>query len=190
MLLLSFADIVRAELPNFIPPSYRGSTVRYLYYVRSTLCGRWMELENGHSHRESKRDLIQLVSFLSAQYHLRQSVSVVEIVRLSNHLCDLKEGLLLVVLFETLVWGFFLSKKFSYLVWSLFWFCHCYFACFFFHFTFYLVLSSFAIIFQKKGIFAIIFTILVLPYITTSLQLLILMVSCLKIMEVCWLLFL
>ncbi|RWR72927.1 Reduced growth phenotype protein 1 [Cinnamomum micranthum f. kanehirae] len=67
--------IVRAELPNFIPPSFRGSTVRYLYYVRSTLCGRCMELENGHSHRESKRDLIQLEARAPLQIWVTQKTS-------------------------------------------------------------------------------------------------------------------
>ncbi|XXG46690.1 hypothetical protein AAC387_Pa02g1470 [Persea americana] len=67
--------IVRAELPKFIPPSYRGSTVRYLYYVRSTLCGQWMELENGHSHRESKRDLIQLEARAPLQIWVTQKTS-------------------------------------------------------------------------------------------------------------------
>ncbi|KAF8396060.1 hypothetical protein HHK36_017672 [Tetracentron sinense] len=57
-------NIVRAELPKIIPPSYRGTTIRYLYYVRSTLSGRWLVLENGHSHRESVKDLIELPTHL------------------------------------------------------------------------------------------------------------------------------
>ncbi|MQL87198.1 hypothetical protein Taro_019741 [Colocasia esculenta] len=53
-------DSVRAELPKILPPSYRGTTVRYMYYVRSTICGRWLVLENGHHDREPVNDLIQL----------------------------------------------------------------------------------------------------------------------------------
>ncbi|CAA7402941.1 unnamed protein product [Spirodela intermedia] len=51
---------VRAELPRFLPPSYRGTTIRYMYYVKTTICGRWLVLENGHSNAQSGNDLIQL----------------------------------------------------------------------------------------------------------------------------------
>ncbi|KAF2301487.1 hypothetical protein GH714_025068 [Hevea brasiliensis] len=53
-------DVVRAVLPSIIPPSYRGATIRYLYYVKGALSGRWLILENGHSHTESSKDLIEL----------------------------------------------------------------------------------------------------------------------------------
>lgn len=53
--------VVRTVLPNIIPPSYRGATIRYLYYVRSTLSGRYLVLENGRSHSESMKDLSELV---------------------------------------------------------------------------------------------------------------------------------
>ncbi|EEF44137.1 uncharacterized protein LOC8258066 [Ricinus communis] len=52
--------VVRVELPSILPPTFRGSTIRYFYYVKGTLCGRWLTLENGHSHRESSKDLIEL----------------------------------------------------------------------------------------------------------------------------------
>ncbi|KAF2301504.1 hypothetical protein GH714_025200 [Hevea brasiliensis] len=52
--------VVRAVLPSIIPPSYRGATIRYLYYVKGALSGRWLILENGHSHTESSKDLIEL----------------------------------------------------------------------------------------------------------------------------------
>lgn len=55
------ADVARTELPSIVPPSYRGATIRYFYYVRCTLSGRWLVLENGHSPRESRKDLIELV---------------------------------------------------------------------------------------------------------------------------------
>ncbi|KAK8613409.1 hypothetical protein V6N13_101171 [Hibiscus sabdariffa] len=49
--------LVRALLPNVIPPSYKGSTIRYLYYIKSTLSVRWLILENGHSSKDSGGDL-------------------------------------------------------------------------------------------------------------------------------------
>ncbi|XP_026664808.1 uncharacterized protein LOC103718423 isoform X3 [Phoenix dactylifera] len=51
--------LVRVELPKILPPSYRGTSIRYIYYVRSTLRGRWLVLENG-DHNRSTNDLIQL----------------------------------------------------------------------------------------------------------------------------------
>ncbi|CAK9170240.1 unnamed protein product [Ilex paraguariensis] len=53
-------DVVRTLLPSVIPPSYRGATIRYLYYVRSTLSGQYLMLENGHFPGESIRDLAEL----------------------------------------------------------------------------------------------------------------------------------
>ncbi|KAG0498307.1 hypothetical protein HPP92_002998 [Vanilla planifolia] len=41
--------MVRAELPKILPPSYRGTSIRYLYYVRSTMSGRWLVMDNGHN---------------------------------------------------------------------------------------------------------------------------------------------
>lgn len=59
--------VVRTVLPNIIPPSYRGATIRYLYYVRSTLSGRYLVLENGRSHSESMKDLSELEARLPLQ---------------------------------------------------------------------------------------------------------------------------
>ncbi|XP_058070686.1 uncharacterized protein LOC131219487 isoform X2 [Magnolia sinica] len=67
--------VVRAELPKIIPPSYRGSAIRYLYYVRSTLSGRWLVLENGHSNRGSAKDLIQLDARAPLQIWVTQKTS-------------------------------------------------------------------------------------------------------------------
>ncbi|KAF5183996.1 immunoglobulin, partial [Thalictrum thalictroides] len=53
--------MVRTELPKIIPPTYKGTTIRYFYYVRSTLAGRWLVLENGQYRRESMKNPIQLV---------------------------------------------------------------------------------------------------------------------------------
>lgn len=58
------ADLVRTVLPSIIPPSYRGATIRYLYYIRCTLSGQSLILDNGHSHEESSNDFAELVSFL------------------------------------------------------------------------------------------------------------------------------
>lgn len=51
---------VRVELPKNLPPSYRGTAIRYIYYVRASIHGRWLLLENGHCDRLSKDDFIQL----------------------------------------------------------------------------------------------------------------------------------
>ncbi|KAL5710693.1 hypothetical protein ACHQM5_021226 [Ranunculus cassubicifolius] len=52
--------IVRTELPKIIPPTYRGTTIRYFYYVKSTLTGRWLVWENGQFRRESMKDQVYL----------------------------------------------------------------------------------------------------------------------------------
>ncbi|KAL9252053.1 hypothetical protein AKJ16_DCAP00278 [Drosera capensis] len=49
--------LVRIVLPDVIPPSYKGTTIRYLYYVRSALFGRWLILDDGDSPQETVRDL-------------------------------------------------------------------------------------------------------------------------------------
>lgn len=59
--------VVRTVLPSVIPPSYRGTTIRYLYYIRSALSGQWLILENGHSDR----DLIKHVTELEARVPLQ-----------------------------------------------------------------------------------------------------------------------
>ncbi|CAN1165031.1 hypothetical protein LINPERPRIM_LOCUS33521 [Linum perenne] len=52
--------VVRTVLPTVIPPSYRGATIRYMYYVKGILSGRWLIMDNGHPHKESRNDLILL----------------------------------------------------------------------------------------------------------------------------------
>lgn len=52
--------VIRAVLPSIIPPSYRGATIRYLYYIKTMLSGQWQILETGHSQRESAKDLAEL----------------------------------------------------------------------------------------------------------------------------------
>ncbi|XP_048140185.1 uncharacterized protein LOC115731679 isoform X3 [Rhodamnia argentea] len=52
--------VIRAVLPSIIPPSYRGATIRYLYYIKTMLSGQWQILETGHSQRGSAKDLAEL----------------------------------------------------------------------------------------------------------------------------------
>lgn len=66
--------LVRAELPTVLPPSYRGTTIRYIYYVRSTLRGQWLVLENGHDS-ESTDNLIQLEARAPLQIWVTQNGS-------------------------------------------------------------------------------------------------------------------
>lgn len=61
------ADLVRTVLPSIIPPSYRGATIRYLYYIKCMLSSQSLVLENGHSHEESSTDFAELVSILICQ---------------------------------------------------------------------------------------------------------------------------
>lgn len=56
-----FADVVRTQLPSIIPPSYKGSNIRYLYYIKSALTGGWIIYENGQSRAEIKNDVTDLV---------------------------------------------------------------------------------------------------------------------------------
>ncbi|XP_044490532.1 uncharacterized protein LOC123214665 isoform X2 [Mangifera indica] len=52
--------VVRTELPSIIPPSYRGTTIRYIYYVKSSLSGRWLIMDKGNTYRESEKDITQV----------------------------------------------------------------------------------------------------------------------------------
>lgn len=64
--------VVRTLLPSIIPPSYRGATIRYIYYVESTLSGQQLMLDNTNSHRESSKDLIQLEDRIPLQIWVAQ----------------------------------------------------------------------------------------------------------------------
>lgn len=64
--------VVRAMLPSIIPPSYKGATIRYLYYVKSTLSGRWLILENSHSRGETSNYLIELEDRVPLQIWVTQ----------------------------------------------------------------------------------------------------------------------
>uniref|UniRef100_M4DCM2 RAB6A-GEF complex partner protein 2 n=1 Tax=Brassica campestris TaxID=3711 RepID=M4DCM2_BRACM len=52
--------MVRAALPQIIPPSYKGATLRYHYYIKSTLSGRLMALENSQFYKDSTKDFIEV----------------------------------------------------------------------------------------------------------------------------------
>ncbi|KAJ8436263.1 hypothetical protein Cgig2_011535 [Carnegiea gigantea] len=78
------ADVVRTVLPSIIPPSYRGTTIRYLYYVRATLAGQWLILENGHPDRE----LTENVELLDATFRWANQFLLVQI----NFLRDLLDN--------------------------------------------------------------------------------------------------
>lgn len=67
--------VVRTVLPNVIPPSYKGATIRYFYYVKSTLSGQWLILENGHSHRESVKGFTALEDRIPLQVWVTQKTS-------------------------------------------------------------------------------------------------------------------
>ncbi|KAL3845618.1 hypothetical protein ACJIZ3_003021 [Penstemon smallii] len=64
--------VVRTLLPSIIPPSYRGATIRYLYYVRTTLSGQYLILENGPSHGESIQDFTELEARIPLQIWVTQ----------------------------------------------------------------------------------------------------------------------
>ncbi|OAY66264.1 RAB6A-GEF complex partner protein 2 [Ananas comosus] len=67
--------IVRVELPNILPPSYRGISIRYIYYVRSTLYARWLVLDNPNHDRGSTNNLIQLEARAPLQIWVSQKSS-------------------------------------------------------------------------------------------------------------------
>lgn len=67
--------VVRVLLPSIIPPSYRGSTVRYLYYVKSTLSGHYLILENGQPHGESIRNIAELEFRIPLQIWVTQKTN-------------------------------------------------------------------------------------------------------------------
>ncbi|XP_076917585.1 uncharacterized protein LOC143577711 [Bidens hawaiensis] len=44
--------ILKMNLPTVIPPSYRGSTVRYLYHVKSVLSGKYLNMDDGRPRHQ------------------------------------------------------------------------------------------------------------------------------------------
>ncbi|KAI3460662.1 hypothetical protein Pfo_017325 [Paulownia fortunei] len=64
--------VVCTLLPNSIPPSYRGTTIRYLYYCRTTLSGQFLILENGHSRGESIQEFSEMEARIPLQIWVTQ----------------------------------------------------------------------------------------------------------------------
>ncbi|KAI3691273.1 hypothetical protein L2E82_49550 [Cichorium intybus] len=56
--------ILRMNLPTIIPPSYRGSTVRYLYHVKSEMSAKYI---NGNPHGRSMQKLSDIEARLPLQ---------------------------------------------------------------------------------------------------------------------------
>ncbi|XP_015947598.1 uncharacterized protein LOC107472603 [Arachis duranensis] len=67
--------VVRMLLPDTIPPSYKGSNIRYLYYVRTALMGGWLVLENGQSRPETTNDVNDLEVRVPLQIWINQKVN-------------------------------------------------------------------------------------------------------------------
>ncbi|XP_057793563.1 uncharacterized protein LOC131011175 isoform X1 [Salvia miltiorrhiza] len=64
--------VVRTLLPSLIPPSYRGATIRYLYYIKTTLTGQYLVSENGTSRVESRQEVPELEERLPLQIWVTQ----------------------------------------------------------------------------------------------------------------------
>ncbi|GLT94226.1 hypothetical protein SLE2022_119790 [Rubroshorea leprosula] len=64
--------VIRSVLPSIIPPSYKGATIRYLYYIKATVSGRWLVLQNGHSTSNSIKDLIEVEARVPLQVWVTQ----------------------------------------------------------------------------------------------------------------------
>ncbi|KAJ3679441.1 hypothetical protein LUZ60_017452 [Juncus effusus] len=61
--------IVRVELPKILPPSYRGMSIRYIYYVRATLYASWHDRQNENPiHLEARAPLQIWVSQKNADF--------------------------------------------------------------------------------------------------------------------------
>ncbi|KAM1018834.1 hypothetical protein ACFX2C_040407 [Malus domestica] len=67
--------VVRSLLAPVIPPSYKGATLRYMYYVRSTMSGQWLILENPHSRGESVKDFPEMEARVPIQVWVTQKTS-------------------------------------------------------------------------------------------------------------------
>ncbi|KAL6492817.1 hypothetical protein OROGR_032576 [Orobanche gracilis] len=59
--------VLRALLPSVIPPTYRGATIRYLYYVQSMLSGQYLILEDGAFQGKLRQEFSDLESRIPLQ---------------------------------------------------------------------------------------------------------------------------
>lgn len=67
--------VVRTVLPDLVPPSYKGFTIRYLYYVKSVVTGRWLVLNNSHPDLEAPKDLAKVEARMPIQVWVTQKTS-------------------------------------------------------------------------------------------------------------------
>ncbi|OWM77465.1 uncharacterized protein LOC116209175 [Punica granatum] len=67
--------VVRTVLPSILPPSYKGATIRYLYYVRTVLSGQWQILDKSYSQRDSSKDLTEVEARVPLQVWVNQKNS-------------------------------------------------------------------------------------------------------------------
>lgn len=59
--------VLRMNLPTIIPPSYRGSTVRYLYHVKSQMSGKYIKADDGNPLGGSTQRLSDIEARLPLQ---------------------------------------------------------------------------------------------------------------------------
>uniref|UniRef100_A0A1J3F1H1 RAB6A-GEF complex partner protein 2 n=1 Tax=Noccaea caerulescens TaxID=107243 RepID=A0A1J3F1H1_NOCCA len=64
--------MVRAILPEILPPSYKGATLRYHYFIKSTLSGRLMASENSQFYEDSTKDFIEVATRIPIQVWVSQ----------------------------------------------------------------------------------------------------------------------
>ncbi|KAK9911240.1 hypothetical protein M0R45_035161 [Rubus argutus] len=67
--------VVRSLLASIIPPSYKGAAIRYIYYVKSTMSGQWLILENADSRGESVKDFSEMEARTPLQVWVTQKTS-------------------------------------------------------------------------------------------------------------------
>ncbi|KAI4373151.1 hypothetical protein MLD38_011309 [Melastoma candidum] len=67
--------VIRTVLPKVIPPSYRGATIRYLYYVKCMVSSQWKILESGPSQRDLVKDLPEVDARIPLQLWVDQKSS-------------------------------------------------------------------------------------------------------------------
>lgn len=62
--------MVRMMLPKVLPPTYRGTAVRYLYYVTTTMHWSFNVVENGHGTTPAVNSALEcVVNFLTSFLH-------------------------------------------------------------------------------------------------------------------------
>ncbi|KAK4783477.1 hypothetical protein SAY86_007851 [Trapa natans] len=67
--------MVRTVLPSILPPSYKGATIRYMYYVKTFLSGQWQILDKSYSYTELSNDLTEMEIRVPLQVWVNQKDS-------------------------------------------------------------------------------------------------------------------